>query len=85
MAEEYGDRVVFIGVSNQDTIDDGRAYQERYGVPYALANSPDVWQLYGDPFRPTTIVITPEGVEDVRIDGPITKERLRAELDRVLA
>jgi hypothetical protein len=84
LAEEYEGRVIFIGVSNDDTVEDGKRYREEYDVPYALAHAPKVWALYRDPFRPSTVVIAPDGSEAARIDGPITVDSLRPELERVL-
>lgn len=77
--------MVFIGVSNNDTVEDGMNYRDQYGVTYSLSNAPEVWELYGDPYRPTTVVIGADGAETARIDGPITVEGLSAELDRALA
>jgi thiol-disulfide isomerase/thioredoxin len=85
LAEEYEGRVAFIGVSNNDTVEDGRAYQDSFGVPYPLANAPEVWAKYGDPYRPTTIVIGQDGSVVARIDGPITLEGLKAELEEALS
>lgn len=84
MAEAYDKEAVFIGVSNQDTVADGKAYQRELEVPYDLANAPQVWQLYGFPFRPTTIVIDRRGAIAGRIDGPVTLQELRALIERAL-
>jgi hypothetical protein len=84
LAEEFEGQVAFIGVSNNDTVADGRAYQSNFDVPYLLAHAPEVWELYGDPFRPTTIVIGSDGVQSARIDGPVTLDGLRAEIEAAL-
>jgi thiol-disulfide isomerase/thioredoxin len=83
LAEEFKGKVTFVGVSNEDTVDDGRRYQADLEVPYALAHAPEVWEAYGNPFRPTTIVIGPDGEIAARVDGPITYEGLKAELKAV--
>jgi hypothetical protein len=83
LAEEFEDQVVFIGVSNNDTVEDGRAYQDEFGVPYTLAHGPEVWTAYGDPFRPTTIVIDGNGGIVTEITGPVTYESLKEVLDKV--
>ena len=75
--------MVFIGVSNNDTVEDGRAYQESYEVPYTLAHGPEVWEAYGDPFRPTTVVIDADGGIVTEITGPVTYEGLKAALEKV--
>ena len=73
--------MAFIGVSNQDTVEDGVSYQAEFAVPYELANAPEVWELYGNPFRPTTIVIAADGGIATQIDGPITPEGLREAIE----
>lgn len=75
--------MIFIGVSNNDTIEDGMRYRDEFDVPYPLANAPEVWELYDDPFRPTTIVFGPDGTEELRIDGPITYESVDGTLERL--
>jgi thiol-disulfide isomerase/thioredoxin len=84
LAEEFEGQVTFVGVSNQDTVEDGKQYQADFDVPYALAHGPEVWDAYGNPVRPTTIVIGPDGAVAARFDGPITYEGLKAELRVVL-
>ncbi len=84
MAEEYGERVVFFGVSNNDTVEDGRAYAEDYDVPYDLAHSPEVWDRYEVPYQPVTIVIGRDGGIASRIDGPVTYEQLKQIIEQEL-
>ena len=77
MAEEYDGRVTFFGVSNNDTIEDGIAYADEYGVPYELANAPEVWEAYGVPYQPVTVVIGADGGIAHRIEGEVTVESLK--------
>lgn len=84
MAEEYEKKAVFFGVSNQDTVADGKEYQAVYEVPYALGLAPEVWELYKDPVRPTTIVIGSDGAIAAEITGPVTYEGLREEIEAAL-
>jgi hypothetical protein len=84
LAEEFKGKVTFVGVSNQDTVEDGKQYQADFDVPYALAHAPEVWSAYGNPFRPTTIVIEPDGAIAAHVVGPITYAALKAELRAVL-
>ena len=39
VAADYAGRAGFVGISRQDTVDAGRAYQRRFGVSYPLANN----------------------------------------------
>lgn len=76
--------MVFVGVSNHDTIEDGKAYVEEFGVPYAMAHAPDVWDLYDVPYQPVTIVIDARGEVSTRIDGPISYEGLNQIIKQVV-
>ena len=84
MAEEYEGKAVFFGVSNQDTVADGKEYQSVYEVPYALGLAPEVWELFNDPVRPTTIVIGSDGAVTTEITGPVTYEGLKKEIEAAL-
>jgi hypothetical protein len=83
LAEEYEGQVVFAGVSNNDTVEDGRAYVEEFGVQYAIGNAPEVWAAYDDPVRPSTIVIDDNGDIATVVTGPVSLEGMRQILDQV--
>lgn len=84
MAEELEGRVVFVGVSNNDTVEDGKGYVDRFDVPYPMAHAPEVWEQFDVPYQPVTIVLD-EGHEIVeRFTGPIEYEALKAALEEVL-
>jgi thiol-disulfide isomerase/thioredoxin len=84
LAEEYEGQAVFFGVSNQDTVEDGKQYEADYGVPYALGHAPEVWELFNDPVRPTTIVIGADGAIATEITGPVTYEGLKKDIEAAL-
>jgi peroxiredoxin len=84
LAEELEGEVVFIGVSNNDTVAAGKRYVEALGVPYAMAHAPEVWTQFDDPFRPTTLVIDRDGQIASTITGPVTYEELKADVEAVL-
>jgi hypothetical protein len=81
LAEEHPE-VAFIGVSNNDTVADGKAYARDFDVPYPLAHGPEVWAAYDDPFRPTTVVISDGEVVD-RFIGEVTGEEIEAVLEEL--
>ena len=85
MAEEFEGEAVFFGASSNDTVEDGMEYRSRFEVPYDLALAPNVWETFGNPFRPTTIVIGADGRIKHRIDGPVTLGGLRDALREVVA
>lgn len=76
--------MVFVGVSNNDTVEDGRGYVEQFDVPYAMAHAPDVWDAYEVPYQPVTIVIDADGGITTRVDGPVTEESLRPAIEKLL-
>jgi hypothetical protein len=76
LAEKYKGKVAFIGVSNNDTVSDGRGYAGDLDVPYPLAHAPEVWELYEVPYQPVTIVIGSDGAVASRIEGPVTVDGL---------
>lgn len=82
MAEENPE-VVFIGVSNNDTVDAGKGYVEDFDVPYAMAHAPEVWDLFDVPYQPVTIVIGDDGTIE-RFIGPVTGDDVGAVIDRLV-
>jgi hypothetical protein len=84
LAEEYEGKIVFVGVSNNDTVAAGKDYVETFDVPYAMAHAPEVWDQFEFPFRPTTIVIDAEGAIAARTDGEISYEVLKKDIEAVL-
>ena len=76
--------MVFVGVSNNDTVPDGKGYVAEFDVPYAMAHAPDVWDLYDVPYQPVTIVLGADGKQVQRFDGPVETEPLRSAIERAL-
>lgn len=85
MAEEYEGEVVFAGVSNNDTVPDGKAYVEEFDIPYAMGHSPETWEEFGDPYRPTTLIFDEQGELADELIGEITYDQLKAALEDVVA
>jgi hypothetical protein len=85
LAEEYGNRVTFIGISDErDTVAGGKAYAAELDVPYPLALDQSVWDAYGVPYQPVTVLLDADGVEIHRVTGPISYEGLKAQLEAAL-
>jgi peroxiredoxin len=63
VADAFQGRVQFLGVSNHDTVSEGRKYQEKFEVPYPLANdsSGRTWAAWGVPYQPVTVVVDQHG------------------------
>jgi hypothetical protein len=80
LAEEHPE-VAFIGVSNNDTVADGKRYADEFDVPYPLGHGPEVWTAYDDPFRPTTVVISADGAIAERFIGEVTGQEVAAAIE----
>ena len=63
IADAFKGRVQFLGVSNHDTVSEGRKYQQQYEIPYPLANdaSGRTWADWGVPYQPVTVVVDQHG------------------------
>ena len=68
----------FVGVSNYDTVSEGRKYQRQFEVPYPLANdsSGRTWATWGVPYQPVTVVVDERGRVARRWDGAVEPEQL---------
>jgi hypothetical protein len=84
LAEEYEGKVTFAGVSNNDSVEDGKGYVEEFKVPYPMAHSPETWDAFDVPYQPVTIVIDANGGIVDRFDGPIAYKDLKASIEAVL-
>jgi peroxiredoxin len=70
--------VQFVGVSNNDTVSEGRKYQREFDVPYPLANdaSGRTWAEWRVPYQPVTVVVDQRGRVARRWDGEVEPEQL---------
>jgi peroxiredoxin len=82
VARQFAGRVGFVGVSYQDTVATGRAYQRRYDVTYPLANDPSgrTWARWRVPYQPVIVLVDKQGRVAERFDGGTTGGTLRAAL-----
>lgn len=82
--ERYEGEVAFVGVSNNDTVADGKAYQQEYNVPYPLGHAPDVWEQFKVPYQPVTAVFDGAGEVVGSVDGPISEDALVELIEKAL-
>ena len=63
VAVAFKGRVQFLGVSNHDTVSEGREYQQQFEIPYPLANDSTgrTWAAWGVPYQPVTVVVDQHG------------------------
>jgi len=85
MADAYRDRgLEVVGIAVQETtVDDVKAYAERYGIGYPIAfdASADVFNKYHVFALPTQFFIGPDGrILDV-VNGPMTEAGVRARME----
>lgn len=86
--QEYSERgVVFVGIDAMDAAGEGRRFAERYGMTYPLAyDGPGkVVGRYGVTGFPETWFVSPTGeLVGERVQGPVTEERLRENIEKAL-
>ncbi len=87
--QEYrGREVVFVGIDAMDAVGEGRRFAERFGLSYPLAYDGPGRTVgrYGVAAFPETWFVSPDGrLVGERIQGPVTEERLRRNIDEALA
>ena len=83
VAREFQDRVQFFGVSNNDTVSEGRKFQREFEVPYPLANDATgrTWAAYQVPYQPVTVVVDARGRVARRWNGSVEPEQLAPVLE----
>jgi peroxiredoxin len=75
VAATYADRgLAVIGIQVQETVEDGRRYAQRYGLPYPIGAdvSADIFHLYRVYALPTQFFIDTDGVIRQIVNGPVT-------------
>jgi thiol-disulfide isomerase/thioredoxin len=85
--EEFGDRVAFLGLSYQESVDDGLDLVERTGVTYEVGRDAagDIFtQLSGIGF-PTTVFVAADGTVVTAHTGRIRPDELRDELEGLVS
>jgi peroxiredoxin len=86
VAREFEGKVQFLGVSNNDSVSEGRKYQAEFEVPYPLANdaSGRTWAAYRVPYQPVTVVVDQRGRIARRFDGGVEPEQLAPVLEHLV-
>jgi cytochrome c biogenesis protein CcmG, thiol:disulfide interchange protein DsbE len=86
---EYRDRdVVFVGIDARDALSEARKFAERYELSYPLAYDGPGKTIgsYGVTGFPETWFVSPDGnLVGERVQGPVTVERLRENIEAALA
>lgn len=82
--QEYGDRVVFIGLDTQETAEAGRKIVQKTGVTYEIGRDPDgaMFTAFGGLGMPTTVLIRPDRTIAERHSGALSADRLRSMIDK---
>jgi cytochrome c biogenesis protein CcmG, thiol:disulfide interchange protein DsbE len=86
--QEYRDRgVVVVGIDARDLLSEARKFAERYNLSYPLAYDGPGQTVgsYGVTGFPETWFVSPDGrLVGERIQGPVTEEQLRANIEEAL-
>ena len=77
--QAYGERVAFVGIAVNDTVDDARDFVEDTGVSYDIGRDTDgeVYPAFGSVNMPTTALVSADGRIVKVVAGAITAERLQ--------
>jgi len=87
MDERYGDRgLALIGIQVQQTVDDGRAYADRYSLDYLIGAdvSAAIFRTYRVFALPTQFFIDADGVIRAVVNGPLDLETASALVESIL-
>jgi peroxiredoxin len=86
VSRRFADRVRFVGVSNNDTVSEGRKFQREFEIRYPLANdsSGRTWAAWRVPYQPVTVVVDRRGHIAWRFDGGLEPGQLDPVLEYVV-
>ncbi len=87
VASDYQDAVTFLAVAGRSSPEASEARVGDWFSPDRLMWGYDdaLWDLYGIPYQPISVLITSDGFEVHRFFGPASEEELRAGLDDLVA
>ena len=86
VSRRFEHQVRFVGVSNHDTVSEGRKYQRDFEIHYPLANdsSGRTWAAWRVPYQPVTVVVDRQGRVAWRFDGGLEPGQLDPVLEYVV-
>jgi peroxiredoxin len=86
VSRRFEHQVRFVGVSNHDTVSEGRKYQREFEIHYPLANdsSGRTWAAWRVPYQPVTVVVDRHGRVAWRFDGGLEPGQLDPVLEYVV-
>jgi peroxiredoxin len=86
VSRRFEEQVRFVGVSNNDTVSEGRKYQREFEIHYPLANdsSGRTWAAWRVPYQPVTVVLDRHGRVAWRFDGGLEPGQLDPVLEYVV-
>lgn len=84
--EDYGDEVAFLGLSYQESVEDGLELVERTGVTYEIGRDPsgELITAFAGVGLPTTVFIAADGTINATHTGDVRAD-LEAELEELVA
>jgi thiol-disulfide isomerase/thioredoxin len=84
--QAYDDQVAFLGLSYQESVEDGRELVDRTGVTYEIGRDPagDIITRFAAVGLPTTVFIAADGTIRATHTGDV-RDDLDAELEELLA
>ena len=89
MAADYGDRVDFVAPAWKSDFDrtEARALEtfESGNIQWGLDEDEDIFEKYGVPYQPVTVLITSDRRVANAWAGTMSEEEIRSEIDKLLS
>jgi hypothetical protein len=86
ISEDYENEVAFVGVAGRSGFDaTAERADQLFGDALLWGLDDSIWDLYGVPYQPVTVLITGNDVEVMRWPGLLEESEIRARLDQLVA
>ena len=83
--QDHRDDIAFLGISFQESVEDGRALVTRTGVTYQTGRDPrgDILAAFEGIGLPTTVLVAADGTIATVHTGTLSREEIEEELDQL--
>jgi hypothetical protein len=82
ISDDYRDEVVFLGVAGRGSLEDTAARaDELFGERITWGLDDSIWDLYGVPYQPVTVLITGDDHVVDTWAGVLEEDEIRSKLD----
>ncbi len=86
IAEDYSDQVVFLAVAGRAGFDETAARaEELFGDRLMWGLDDSIWELYGIPYQPATVLLAGNDVAVDAWPGALDEAEIRQRIDALIA